>query len=61
MIDVLQPFEVTDSNTTCVTQNVGKELHSLSEKDLFSLDGGWTICSLNNQLALESVGVVSVD
>ena len=61
MVHVLQPFEVTDSDTTSVTQDIRQELDSSSEKDLFSLNGGWSVGSLDNEFAVELVSVVSVD
>ena len=61
MIHVLQPFKVTDSDTTSVTQDIRQELDSSSEKNLFSLNSGWSVGSLNNQFTVELVSVVSVD
>lgn len=61
MIHVLQPFKVTDSDTTSVTQDIRQELDSSSEKNLFSLNSGWSVGSLNNKFTVELVSVVSVD
>jgi hypothetical protein len=61
MIQVLQPFKVTDSDTTSVTKHIWQELNTLGKKDLFSFHGGWSIGCLNNQLALKPVSVIGVD
>lgn len=61
MAEVLQPFEVTNGDTSSVTQNVGKELNALLQKNLLSFESCRTIGSLNNQASLELVGIVNVD
>lgn len=61
MAEVLQPFEVTNGDTSSVAKNVGKELDALLQKDLLGFESCWTIGSLNDQASLELVGIVNVD
>lgn len=61
MLQVLEPLEVADGDTAGVAEYVGQELHSLGQEDfLCSLSGG-SVGGLNDQLAVELVGVVYVD
>lgn len=61
MLDVLQPFEVADSHSSSIAEDVGKEANSLFEEDLLSFTGCWAVGSLNDELAVESIGIVHVD
>ena len=61
MFEVLQPFEVADSHTSSIAKHVRKESNTLGQADLFSLDGGRSIGGFNNQLAFESISIVSID
>jgi hypothetical protein len=61
VVHVFQPLKVTDSNTTGIAQDIWQELDPSAEKNFFSLNGCWSIGSLDNQLAVESVSVVSVN
>lgn len=61
MIHVLQPFKITHSNTTSITQNIWQELNSLCQKNFFSLNCCWPIGSLNNQLAFKPVSILGID
>jgi hypothetical protein len=61
MVQVLQPFQITDGNTTSVAKDIWQEFNTLRKEDFFGFHGGWTIRCLNNQLAFKSVGVVGVD
>ena len=61
MTQVLQPFEVTNGDTSCVAKNVGKELNALFQKNLLGFESCRAIGSLNNQASLELVSIVDVD
>ena len=61
MFEILQPFEVRDSHTTSVAENIGKETDSFTEQNLFSSSGSGTIGSLNDEFALEFISIISVD
>lgn len=61
MIEVLEPLEVADSDTSSIAEDVRKELNALSQQDLLALQSSGPISSLHNQLCLESIGVVHVD
>lgn len=61
VLDILEPLEVADSDTTSVAEHIRQEAHSLLEQDLLSLAGGGTIGSLHDELALETVSIVDVD
>jgi hypothetical protein len=61
VLEVLEPFEVTDRYTSCIAQNIGQKLNPLSFQNLLTLHGGWSISSLNNKFGLELVSVVYVD
>jgi hypothetical protein len=61
VVHVLQPFEITDGNTSCVAQDIWQELDPSAQKNLFSFNGGWPIGSFDNQLAVEFVSVVFVN
>lgn len=61
MFQILQPFEIADSNTTCITQNIRQELNTLVSQDLFTFHCGWSIGSLNDKFGLELVSIVLVD
>ena len=61
MLDVLEPLEVADCDTSSVAEHVRQEAHSLFKEDILTLAGCRSICSLNDELALELVCVVDVD
>ena len=61
MLDVLEPLEVANCDSTGVAEHIWQEAHSLLEQDLLALAGGGTISGLHDELALETVGVVDVD
>jgi hypothetical protein len=61
VVHVFQPFEVTHSHTTSIAQNIRQKLNASAEKNLFSLNGRWSIGCLNNKFAVEFVSVFSVD
>lgn len=61
VIEVLQPFEVTDGNTTSVTEDVGQEFNTLGQKDLFGFHSGWAVGCFNDQFAFKSVSVVGIN
>lgn len=60
VVEVLQPLEVADGDTTGVNEDIREEDNSLLGEDLLSSDCGGTICSLRDHLALELVSVVLV-
>jgi hypothetical protein len=61
VIEVLEPFEVADSDTSCIAENVRQKLDSLLEEDLFSLKSGGAVGGFNDEPGLEPVGIVDVD
>ena len=61
VLQVLKPFEITDCHTTSIAENVGEEPDSLGEADLLAFDGGGTVGSFNDELALEPVSIVAID
>lgn len=61
MIEILEPFEITDSDSSSIAKNVGKELDSFFKEDFLTFKGSRTISSLDNQLGLEFISVVDVD
>lgn len=61
VVEVLEPFEVTDRDSSCVAENVGQELNALFEQDLFSFKSSGAIRGFNNQLCFEPVGILDVD
>lgn len=61
MLNVLEPLEVADCYSSSIAKDIGKEAYSLLEEDLFSLTSSWTISSLYDQLAVESISIVDVD
>lgn len=61
MIEVLEPFEVADGDTSGVAENVRQKLDSLLEEDLFSLKSGGAVGGFNDELGLEPMGIVDVD
>jgi len=61
VINVFEPFEIANSDTSSVTENIRQKLDSLLKEDLFCLKSSGTIGSLNYELGLESVGIVDVD
>jgi hypothetical protein len=61
VFQVLQPFEITDSDTTGITQNIWQELNAFISQDLFSFQSGWTVGSFNDKFGLEFVSIVFVD
>lgn len=61
MVEVLEPFEVTDSDSSGIAENVGQELNALFEQDLLAFKSSGSICGFNNQLCLEPVSILDVD
>jgi len=61
MLEVLKPFEIADSHTSGVAEDIGKEPDTLSQANLLSFDSGGSISSLNNNSALEAMGVTSIN
>jgi hypothetical protein len=61
VLEVLQPFEIADCNSTSITEHIWQESNSFGEANLLSLDGCGPISSLDNNFALKSVSVVDVD
>ena len=57
MVQILEPLEIADGNTTCVTEDIRKELVAFGKHDLFGFESGGSICSFNNELGLEFVGI----
>lgn len=61
MLEVFQPLKVRHSDTTSVAEHVWKETDSFFEEYFFSFSCGGSIGSLDDEFALEAVGVVEVD
>lgn len=61
MVEVLQPFEVGDGDTTSVQQDIGKDEDTSLGEDIFSSEGSGSVSSFSQALALELVGIELVD
>ena len=61
MLDVFEPFEVGNSDTSTIAKNIGEEADASSQEDILSTSGGWSICSLDYQFAVEFLSVIGVD
>ena len=61
VIEVLEPFEVGDGYTTDVGKHVWDDHDASLFKDLIGHVGCWTVGTLDDDLALELLGVVGVD
>lgn len=61
MGQVLQPLEVRASHTTSVGEHVRDNNNTFSIENFFSHEGGRTVSSFQDNLALEFVSVVNVD
>lgn len=61
MIEIFQPFEVADSDSTGIAENIRQELDSLLQQNLLSLESSGAVGCLNDEFGLESVGVADVD
>jgi hypothetical protein len=61
VVEVLEPLEIADCHTSSIAEDVRQELNSLLEKHILTLKSGGTVGCLNDQLGLESVGIVDVD
>jgi hypothetical protein len=61
VVEVLQPFEVADSDTSSIAENIGQELNSFVEENLFSFEGSGSIGCFNNQFGFESMGIIDID
>lgn len=60
MLEILQPFEVRDGDTTGVEENIWEDEDSVLFEDDFGLSGGWAVGSFSEDLALEFVSVGDV-
>ena len=61
MIQILEPLKVRAGHTSTVGEHVGNNNNSFSVENLFSHEGGRTVSSFENNLALEFISVVDVD
>lgn len=61
MIEILEPFEIADSHSPRVAEDIGQELDAFFKEDLLAFEGGWTISSLNNQLCFEFISIINID
>lgn len=61
VIEILEPFEIADSHSSGVAEDVGKELNSFFKEDLLAFEGSWTISSLDNQFCFEFISVVNIN
>lgn len=61
VLEVLQPLEIADSDSTSIAEDVRQESDTLGQADLLSFDGGGAIGSLHDDFALEEMGIVDVD
>lgn len=61
VLDVLEPLEVADGDTSSIAEHIRQEADSLFEEDILALASRWSVCSLDDELALELVCVVDVD
>lgn len=61
MLNVLEPLEVADCDTSSVAEHIRQEADSLFEENILALAGCWSVGSLDDELALELVCVVDVD
>lgn len=58
MVEVLEPFEVRNGNTTSVQEDIGEDEDTLLKEDIFSTHSGRAVSSFSQDLALESVSVL---
>ena len=61
MLEVLEPLEIADSDTSSIQEDIRKEADTLSSADPFPFQGGGAIGSLDYDFALETMGIVLVD
>jgi hypothetical protein len=61
MIKVFEPFEVRNSNTANVGEQIWDNLHSSFLKNLVASESRWTICTFDNNLGLNVRSRMSVN
>ena len=61
VLQVLEPLEVAHGHSSSIAQHIRQELDSLGQADLLSLDGGWSVCGFDYNLALKPMSVVAID
>ena len=61
MVQVLEPFEVGDGDTTSVQIQVRNDQNFLVEEDLLGLGCHWAVRAFADDFRLDSVGVVGGD
>jgi len=61
MVEVLQPFEVRDGNTTSVQQDIGQDEDTSLGEDIFGSEGSGSVSSFSQDLALELASIELVD
>lgn len=61
MFDVLEPLEVTDSDSTCIQEDVRQNTNVFLHEHLLSLLGSRSIGSFSNDATLEPVCILRVD
>ena len=61
MLDVFEPLEVRNSNTTTIAKHIRKETDTSPQEDILGPSGGGSIGSLDNKLAVEFLSIVSID
>mmetsp|Transcript_907 Transcript_907/g.807 ORF Transcript_907/g.807 Transcript_907/m.807 type:complete len:209 (+) Transcript_907:453-1079(+) len=61
MFGVFQVLKVGDDQATTIHQNVRKDHDILFLKNFLSIDCGWTICSLNQNLAIDFGSIFFID
>ena len=61
MLQVLEPLEVRDRDTTSVAEHIRKETNPSSQENIFSCSRSGPISSFDDQLATELFRIVFVD
>ena len=61
MLDVFEPLEVRNSNTTTIAKHIGKETDTSPQEDILSSSGGGSIGSLDDEFTVEFLSIVSID
>ena len=61
VVQVLEPFEVGDGDTTSVQIQVGNNQNFLVEKDLLGFRCHWAVGAFTDDFRLDSAGIVGSD
>jgi hypothetical protein len=61
VIEVLEPFEVRNSDTTTIKEEIWADSNTSLDKDFLTSECGWSVGTFNYYLALEFDSVILVD